>query len=192
MSVQMTGHGDGAFANAATPSKDRGPTLRDYLAVTVGLVLFGLAMVCLRSFAGDESLAPQSLLAPQLALAGLIALVWLSMVIVRNYAILRRLIDGAYYRDYQGEAPPDWIERPARTYTNLLESPPLFFVVCLLMMVTQRVDSAQLAFAWVFVGLRVLHAIVLIGWNYVPLRFAAFVASFAVLITLFVRFALRC
>ena len=48
-----------------------------------------------------------------------------------------------------------------------------------LMLATGRYDSIQVVLAWVFVATRCVHAFIHIGFNYVPLRFAAFFAGFA-------------
>jgi hypothetical protein len=72
---------------------------------------------------------------------------------------------------------------------NLLELPLLFYVACLLMLVTGKFDGAQIALAWVFVLTRGIHAIIHIGFNHVPLRFAAFFAGSVTLGVLWIRFA---
>jgi hypothetical protein len=92
-------------------------------------------------------------------------------------------------RTYTSEAPPEWIERPARTFMNLLEVPLLFYVVVVLMLETHRFDQAQVALSWVFVGTRVAHAIVYIAFNCVPLRFAAYIAGCITLGVIWMRFA---
>jgi len=67
--------------------------------------------------------------------------------------------------------------------------PLLFYVACVLMLVTGKFDGAQIALAWVFVLTRGIHAIIHIGFNHVPLRFAAFFAGSVTLGVLWVRFA---
>jgi hypothetical protein len=109
-------------------------------------------------------------------------------VVFRNGAIIRGYISGAYYADYRSDVPPDWIERPARTFNNLMQVPTLFYVVCLALMVTERVDRAALCLAWIFVTQRAIHALVYMAWNYVPLRFAMWVASWMTLTVMWWRF----
>ena len=99
----------------------------------------------------QASLSPTELIRPIVALVALTGVVWALMVVVRNTAVFRGAASIGYYRGYTGNAPPEWIERPARAFMNLLEVPILFYLVCVLMLVTQRFDRTQVALAWTFV-----------------------------------------
>ncbi len=138
----------------------------------------------------QASLNSAELIRPIVALVALTGVVWALMVVVRNTAVFRGAASIGYYRGYTGNAPPEWIERPARAFMNLLEVPVLFYLVCLLMLVTQRFDSTQVALAWTFVAIRAAHAAIHIGWNDVRVRFAAYLAGCLVLAALWMRFAL--
>ncbi len=161
----------------------------DYYQVTAMLTAFALGLAIVTRITPTTVPSPVRLIAPIEVLAGLTALVWLMMVVVRNATILRGIARPEYFHDYVTANPPEWVERPARTFNNLLQAPILFYVICLLMMVTGRVDEAQITLAWVFVGMRIVHAIVYIGWNYVPYRFAAWNASCLTLAVIWTRFA---
>jgi hypothetical protein len=132
---------------------------------------------------------PQALIQPVVALVGLTALVWCLMVVWRNLAVIRGNASPRYFRTYTSDAPAEWVERPARAYMNLLELPVLFYVACALMLATGRFDGVQVALAWVFVLTRCVHAFIHIGFNYVPLRFAAFFMGSVTLGVLWIRFA---
>ena len=138
---------------------------------------------------GVIELEPRQLIQPVIALAGLTAIVWVLMFVFRNIAVARGLARVGYYRGYAGDAPPEWVERPARTFMNLLEVPVLFYVVALLMLQTREWDSVQTSLAWLFVGLRYVHAAVYIGINVVPLRLAAYVMGCLTLAVIWFRFA---
>jgi hypothetical protein len=138
----------------------------------------------------QASLSPAELIRPIVALVTLTGIVWALMVVVRNTAVFRGAASIGYYRGYTGNAPPEWIERPARAFMNLLEVPILFYLVCVLMLVTQRFDATQVALAWAFVALRVAHAAIHIAWNDVRFRFFAYFGGCLVLAVLWMRFAL--
>ena len=108
---------------------------------------------------------------------------------IRNVAIIRGTASMRYYETYGEERPAEWIERPAKTFNNLLQVPMLFFVVCLLMMVTEEIDSIQVRLAWLFVATRIAHAFIYIVFNRVPYRFAAFFAGVITLAVIWGRFA---
>ncbi len=108
---------------------------------------------------------PQALIQPVVALVGLTALVWCLMVAWRNLAVIRGNASIRYFRTFTSDAPAEWVERPTRAYMNLLELPVLFYGACALMLVTGKF------------------------FNYVPLRFAAFLAGSVTLAVLWIRFA---
>ncbi|HVQ62606.1 MAG TPA: MAPEG family protein [Burkholderiales bacterium] len=133
--------------------------------------------------------APAELIRPVVALVALTAIVALLMGVFRNVAVIRGVVPARYFRGFTADQPAEWVERPARAYMNLLELPVLFYVVCLLMLTTGRFDSVQVALAWVFVAARCAHAFIHVAFNYVPLRFAAFVAGVITLAVIWTRFA---
>lgn len=121
---------------------------------------------------------PELLITPMTMLFTLTALVWLVMVVVRNVAVIRGQASIRYFADYVTDVPvDDRLERPARTFNNLMQVPTLFYVVCILMLVTREIDSVQIWLAWTFVVLRWLHAIVYMTLNSVPYRFALWASS---------------
>ncbi len=65
---------------------------------------------------------------------------------------------------------------------NLLEMPVLFYVICLMLFVSGRVDATYLYLAWGYVALRVLHSAVHVTYNNIMHRLTIFAASnFAVI-----------
>jgi hypothetical protein len=171
---------------AATAYK---PTLFAYGVVSTILTVWIAALVVIVRLSGTAPVANERLLAPLYALVALTGVVWLLMVGVRNYAILRDLSPSSYYVAYRGDAPPDWVERPARVFNNLMQVPTLFYVVCLLMMQLGRTDAAELALAWLFVTARLAHSAIYVIWNFVPARFASWLMGVFVLIAMWLHLA---
>ena len=94
----------------------------------------------------------EALLGPIFTLVGLTFAALVLAAVVRNVAVARGRASVRYYETYREGAPEGGIERPAKTYDNLLQIPTLFYLVCVLMIVTGRCDSTQVALAWLFVG----------------------------------------
>lgn len=164
------------------------------LAINFGIVAavltaFFVWLSQLVSGAPQGPVDARALLPAMFGLVALTAFVWLLMLLARNISVAVGKVAMGYYRNYRDDVPPEWIERPARTFMNLLEVPVLFYVACLLMLVTERCDRAQVALAGTFVALRAVHAIVYIGVNHVPARFAAYAAGCVTLGVLWVRLA---
>ncbi|HEX4779313.1 MAG TPA: MAPEG family protein [Usitatibacter sp.] len=84
--------------------------------------------------------------------------------------------------------PPD-VSIPNRNYMNLLESPVLFYVACVVIYAAQLTTPGMVALAWAYVALRVVHSIVHMTYNNVRHRLAVFAASNVVLAILWVRLA---
>ena len=165
---------------------------RQYVPVVLSILVFLalLAFVIDRAPLGvAANPEPRELIQPIVALVGLTAMVWVLMFAFRNIAVVRRTVSLRYYKTYTTDVPPEWVERPARTFMNLLEVPLLFYVVCVLMLQTGRWDSVQLSLVWLFVALRYLHAIVYIGVNHVPMRFASYATGCITLTVIWWRFA---
>jgi hypothetical protein len=128
------------------------------------------------------------ILQPMGALAALTFIVLFMIAFRRFQAGFAGRVSG---RDFlYGESatvPPD-VSLPNRNYMNLLELPMLFYVVCLMHYVTNRVGMMALVLAWLYVALRALHSAVHLSYNNVPHRLAVFGASNGVLIALWIAF----
>jgi hypothetical protein len=161
-----------------------------YLLLGAILAAFiALLVVVVRTTSASAYIVQDAaLIPPVVALVVLTAIVWLMMLVYRNVALIRGTASLRYFRAFTDDKPAEWIERPARTYMNLLELPILFYVVCLLMLTTGRFDAVQVSLAWIFVMTRYAHAFIYIGFNYVPLRFVAFLCGVLTLAVIWARF----
>jgi hypothetical protein len=138
------------------------------------------------------------ILAPIVALAAWTMLMWLWMYTTRLPAMARAGIDGAKLvgstgrglRDdlaAAGELRACWV---ADNYNHLLEQPAVFYAVALVLALIGEGDGVNLAFAWGYVGLRVVHSLVQVLVNRVLVRFAAFALASLLLIGLVLHAAL--
>jgi hypothetical protein len=62
-------------------------------------------------------------------------------------------------------------------YADLLEMPVLFYVVCLMLYVANRVDTTFLMLAWIYVALRALHSAVHLSYDNFRHRMVLFALS---------------
>ena len=74
---------------------------------------------------------------------------------------------------------------------NQLETPILFYVLTILVIVTRHADVLFLALAWIYVLFRILHAYVHVTSNRVALRGPLFGVSLLTLFVMWVVFAVR-
>ena len=124
-------------------------------------------------------------LIPIFALFGLTLAVMARMGFARYRAVIRREVDHHYYEVYHGEEPPH-LRVLSRHFSNLVETPPLFYIACIIAFVTEQQNAFVIGLAWTYVALRFLHSYIHLGRNVVAQRFKVFVASIIVLTVLFV------
>lgn len=117
------------------------------------------------------------LLPPMFALVFWTFLVLLAIPAVRVYAVRRRQARPRDFRLGDAAGLPEYVQRPNRNYMNLLELPMLFYAVCLMRSLLGPPSATEVTLAWAFVGLRVAHSLIHIGYNHVMHRLAAFALS---------------
>ena len=109
----------------------------------------------------------------------------------RRFGAARQGVVGAKDFAYGESARvPGEVSLPNRNYMNLLELPVLFYVGCLTLYVTSKVDAWAVGLAWAFVGTRILHSVVHLSYNNVIHRMRCFAISAFVLVAFWVRIAL--
>ena len=75
-------------------------------------------------------------------------------------------------------------------YTHLMEQPTVFYPVALMLALLGDGGGVNLALAWAYVALRVVHSLIQVLINKVMIRFAVFTLSSLVLLALAIRAAL--
>jgi hypothetical protein len=89
---------------------------------------------------------------------------------------------------------PNWGTREtqvANAYHNQLELPLLFYVLTILAWITKQADLLFVVMAWVFVILRIVHAVIHVTSNHLRRRFVVFAASVLVLALMWLIFIVR-
>lgn len=127
---------------------------------------------------------------PMFALALLTLVVLLVNLVLRVQAVRAHRIDPRYFKTYQGEAP-DYLVAASRNFSNLFETPVLFYVAGILTVVTNTAGDLVVALGWAYVVLRTIHSWIHITRNNVYMRMGAFAASILVLTTLWVLLGIR-
>lgn len=119
------------------------------------------------------------ILQPLFALVMLTAIVWIFMYIRRLAFILNNQIDPQRIAtpELLNAVLPAEINNSSNNLKNLFELPVIFYVLCLILLATQRVDMIFLYAAWAYVGLRVIHSLIHCTSNVVNLRFTAYFLS---------------
>ena len=101
----------------------------------------------------------------------------------------QRIVSAKDFAYGESDRVPGDVKLPNRNYMNLLELPVLFYVACLVLYVTGKVDAWSLGLAWAFVLMRIAHSAVHLTYNNVFHRLRAFGASVVVLLVLWIYIA---
>lgn len=129
-----------------------------------------------------------AILQPMAALAFLTFAVLLLIPTARFIAAARGRVKRHDFRYGESANVPGEVALPNRNYMNLLEVPMLFYVLCLTLYVTERVDERFVQLAWGYFAARAAHSAVHLTYNNVFHRLAVFTVSNVVLIVMWIRF----
>lgn len=131
------------------------------------------------------SLGATSMLTPALALVVLSLFAWTVMVIVRPRVMIRARLDWQAAR-YTSDLT--YLPRPARdvadNYNHLMEQPTIFYALVFYTYLAGNGDAINVALAWGYFGLRVVHSAIQMTINVVKYRFWAFFGSTMLLFVL--------
>ena len=130
----------------------------------------------------------QSILTPVLALICWTFVMWLWMYATRIPAMQKAGIDaGKIQQKGELDVLPIEVKRIADNYNHLHEQPTVFFALVFYSHLVGVADELNVMLAWAYVALRVAHSLSQAVWNYVPVRFLAFILSSLVLIVMAAR-----
>ncbi|MDO9224286.1 MAG: MAPEG family protein [Caulobacter sp.] len=124
----------------------------------------------------------QSVLAPVLALIIWSLLIWVWMYAKRIPAMSKAKVNPQDAR-FPGSLNvlPDDARAAADNYNHLMEQPTIFYALAVLTYLLSLQSPLTAGLAWAYVGLRVVHSLVQITVNAVPVRFLVFAVSTLVL-----------
>ena len=86
---------------------------------------------------------------------------------------------------------PDPARRVANCFRNQLELPLLFYLACIVALMTAKVSLVMIVLSWLFVALRIVHAAIHVTNNNVQNRFLAFAGGVLVLLAIWLMLILR-
>ena len=126
---------------------------------------------------------------PMISLVGLTAVVWVLMYHRRLSEMHARKIKPQELSTLSQAADKLTNVTAAENFSNLLETPVLFYVLCLALYVTGSATEVQIFLAWLYVALRVVHSGIHVTVNHVVSRWFFYVSSTLCLFAMWVIFA---
>lgn len=129
------------------------------------------------------------ILAPMLALILWTFVIWAWMYATRIPAMRAAGIDPAKIKSKSDlDVLPASAKQVADNYNHLHEQPVLFYALVTWCVLGGTADSTNVALAWTYFGVRVVHSLIQCTINFIPARFAVFTIGSLVLLVI----ALRC
>jgi hypothetical protein len=126
-----------------------------------------------------------------IAMTALVAAVWIALYVARIGEIRRRKLDPQSIRTSALAAGVFQNVAAADNFRNLFEVPVLFYAICCALAIVGAETPAQIALAWLFVGLRTGHTLIHITYNRVMHRFSVHALSTLVIWIMWALFAVR-
>jgi hypothetical protein len=140
--------------------------------------------------AREGRMAQQGMVAPIVALVLWTLVIWIWMYATRIPAMQKARIDlKVAARTRVLELPPEvmWV---SDNYNHLMEQPTIFYATAFAAQLAGQADALNLALAWTYVALRVVHSLIQCTVNVIMLRFVVFSLSTFALAALAIRTAL--
>ncbi|MEW6997444.1 MAPEG family protein [Colwelliaceae bacterium BS250] len=131
------------------------------------------------------------LIQPVILLMLLTMCVWLYMYYLRIGFSLKNKINAQNLSSPEkcNSLLPDVVNQPSNNFKNLFEAPVIFYVVCVLLVVTNNSDMVFVYLAWAYVALRIIHSLIHCTFNNVMARFFTYFISSIVMWVMVCKFA---
>lgn len=128
------------------------------------------------------------MMTPVLALIMWTFVIWVWLYATRIPAMRAAGIDATKVKRKGDLDPlPTSVQQIADNYNHLHEQPTVFYALAIYTHLVGVGDPFNIALAWTYVALRVIHSLIQCTWNFVPVRFFVFAASSIVLMIITVR-----
>ena len=129
-----------------------------------------------------------NIMTPVLALILWTFVIWFWLYATRLPAMKAARIDPKVIKRKQDLDPlPVSVQQIADNYNHLHEQPTVFYALAIYSHLVGVADGLNVALAWTYVGLRVVHSLIQCTSNFVPVRFFVFAGASLVLMAIAVR-----
>jgi len=100
-------------------------------------------------------------------------------------------VDYRIFKVYRNkESMPDGMLKMSNHYDNLMTMPVIFYLLVIMIYVTERADKIFVLLAWAYVATRLVHSFVHLGKNHPLKRFFAFGSGVMILLAMLIRWAI--
>ncbi len=128
-----------------------------------------------------------SLLLPVFGMVFLTVGIALWMLKLRYKAVLEDGVNARYFKLNRGAKLPEYLVRVTQHYENLFETPVLFYVAIMLILILSINDLAYVLLAWGYFVSRLIHAYIHTVSNRLLHRKYAFMLTSVILVLLWLK-----
>lgn len=112
------------------------------------------------------------------------------MITSRRKAINSGDIKPSYFKEYNNDTPPAYMQKATRHWANLYEVPVLFYAVCAAILALGLDDIIFVYLAYSFLGFRFLQAFIHTTYNNIYHRLLIFSCGLAIVLAMWIRLLL--
>ena len=131
------------------------------------------------------------ILYPIFAMFALTAFAVFRLGFMRRAAVKKGKVDRRYYIAFQDYEEPSDLVVASRHVVNLFEAPVLFYIVAIMIYVTDEVTWILVSLSWLYALSRYVHSYIHLYSNVVLWRFRVFAASWVLLVIIWLIFAVQ-
>jgi hypothetical protein len=134
---------------------------------------------------------PTNILYPMICLVLLTGGMGIVLLAARYKAVREGSLSIAYFKYNRGAKQPDYLIKISQHFQNLLETPQLFYLGSITILILERSDLIYLGLAWSYLISRLIHSWIHLGSNNVLHRKNAFVISYILIFIIWIRLLLQ-
>ncbi|MCF8473274.1 MAG: MAPEG family protein [Emcibacter sp.] len=112
------------------------------------------------------------------------------MITGRKRAVKSGELKASYFKEYNNDNPPSYVQKATRQWANLYEVPVLFYAVCAAILALRLDDMIFTYMAYSFFGLRVIQAYIHTTYNDVYHRLTIFACGLVIILAMWIRLLL--
>ncbi|MBL4612566.1 MAG: MAPEG family protein [Emcibacter sp.] len=113
------------------------------------------------------------------------------LITVRKKAVASGDIKPSYFKEYNNDTPPSYMQKATRQWSNLYEVPVLFYAVCAAILALRLDDMIFTYMAYSFFGLRLVQSFIHTTYNNVYHRLLIFSCGMVTVLAMWVRLLLN-
>ena len=127
---------------------------------------------------------------PLFTMVLLTLLVAIRLLYLNTRTVLSGEVHIKHFRLFDAGLTPK-LQAVAQHYKNMFEMPVLFYLLCILLIITDSAVPLDIQLAWGFVIFRILHSLIRIPNTNVHPRFGFFIGSYIMLVGGWINFSLK-